>query len=141
MEFAADIVAAASRRHALNVGTTRITADQMRLLGAAMHRQFEVDAIALLRRSHPVTTARHADDALRLFVRHGIERAKASRMNSVTDVQRWLGLMLQLGPYFDTLDDQRLGAIRAVLDNVEVYGPLRLDEAEALAAEIAAIPT
>ena len=56
MEFAADIVAAASRRRALNVGTTRITADQMRLLGAAMHRQFEVDAIALLRRSHPVTT-------------------------------------------------------------------------------------
>jgi hypothetical protein len=69
MEFAADIVAAASRRRALNVGTIRITADQMRLL------------------------------------------------------------------------DQRLGAIRAVLDNVEVYGPLRLDEAEALAAEIAPIPT
>jgi len=113
----------------------------MRLLGAEMRRQFEVDAIALLRRHYPVTTARHADDALRLFVRHGIERAKASRMTSVTDVQRWLCLMLRLGPYFDTSDDRSLGALRAVLDNVEVYGPLRLDEAEALAAEIAPTPT
>ena len=44
-----------------------------------MRRQFEVDAIALLRRDYPVTTSKHADDALQLFVRHGIERARASR--------------------------------------------------------------
>jgi len=124
----------------LKVGTIQITAEQMRVLGAAMRRQFEVDAIALLRRSHPMTTSRHAGDALLLFVRHGIERAKASRMDSVTDVQRWLSLMLQLGPYFDTSDEPRLAAIRAVLDNVEVYGPLRLDEAEALAADITPRP-
>lgn len=134
-------MAAAPHRRALNVGTIQITAEQMRLLGAAMRRQFEVDAIALLRRSQPLTTARHADDAMRLLVQHGIERAKASRMDSVTDVQRWLSLMLQLGPYFDTSDEPRLAAIRAVLENVEVYGPLRLDEAEALAAEIAPRPT
>ena len=120
----------------MNVGKIHISADQMRLLGAAMRRQFEVDAIALLRQAYPVTTARHADDALQLFVRHGIERAKASRMDAVTDVQRWLCLMLRLGPYFDTSDDLHLAGIRAVLDNVEVYGPLRLDEAEALASEI-----
>ena len=49
--------------------------------------------------------------------------------------------MLRLGPYFDSSDDPRLAAIRAVLDNVEVYGPLRLDEAETLAAELAPTPT
>jgi hypothetical protein len=141
MELAADVVAPAPRRRALSVGKIHISADQMRTLGAAMRRQFEVDAIALLRRTYPVATAKHADDALRLFVRHGIERAKASRMDAVTDVQRWLCLMLRLGPYFDTSDDQHLATIRAVLDNAEVYGPLRLDEAEALAAEIAPEPT
>ncbi len=118
------------------MGRLLITADQMRALGAAMHRQFEIDAIALLRRSYPVTTARHTDDTMLLFVRHGIKRAKASRMNAVTDVQRWLSLMLRLGPYFDTSGEPRLAAIRAKLDNVEVYPPLRLDEIEALAAAI-----
>lgn len=112
----------------------------MRVLGQAMRRRFVVDAIALLRKNHPVTTARHADDALSLFVRHGIERAKANRMEAVTDVQRWLALMLRLGPHFDTSTDAHLAAIRAVLDNVEVYPPLRLDEAEALAKVIAPIP-
>jgi hypothetical protein len=122
------------------MATLHISADQMRTLGAAMRRQFEIDAIALLRRNYPVTTATHADDALRLFVRHGIERAKASRMDAVTDVQRWLCLMLRLGPYFDTGEDQHLAGIRTVLDNVEVHPPLRLDEAEALAAEISPEP-
>lgn len=118
-----------------------ITAKQMQSLGLAMRRQFEIDAIALLRESYPETTAKHADDAIRLFVRHGIERAKSSRMEAVIDVQRWLSLMLRLGPYFDTSDDPRMTGIRAALDNVEVYPPLRLDEAEALAAEIAPLPT
>jgi hypothetical protein len=117
-----------------------ITAEQMRILGAGMRRQFEIDSIAMLRRRHPQTCARHADDALLLFVRHGIERAKASRMDAVTDVQRWLRLMLRFGPYFDSAADARLDGIRAVLDNVEVYAPLRLDAAEALAAGIAPEP-
>jgi hypothetical protein len=117
-----------------------ISAEQMRTFGVAMRRQFELDAIALLRKNHPVTTARHAHDALRLFVRHGIERAKVNRMDAVSDVQRWLALMLRMGPYFDTGDDAPLAAIRAVLDNVEVYPPLRLDEAEALADTMAPVP-
>jgi hypothetical protein len=121
------------------LGKIHISAEQMRAFGVAMRRQFEVDAITLLRKSYPVTTAKHADDALLLFVRHGIERAKASRMDAVTDVQRWLCLMLRLGPYFDTSADPHLAAIRAVLDNTEVYPPLRLDEAEALADEIAPV--
>ena len=118
-----------------------ITEAQMKAFGAAMRRQFEIDSIAMLRRSYPQTCAKHADDALLLFVRHGIERAKASGMDAVTDVQRWLRLMLRFGPYFDSATDARLAGIRTVLDNVEVYPPLRLDEAEALASQIAPEPS
>jgi hypothetical protein len=75
-----------------------------------------------------------------VFVRHGIERAKLSRMDSVSEVQRWLRLMLRLGPYFDSDDAPHLAGIRAALVNLEIYGPLRLDEAEALASVIAPEP-
>jgi hypothetical protein len=122
------------------VGHIQITAEQMRILGTAMRRQFELDAIAMLRQSHPETAAKHADEALRLFVRHGIERANANGMDAVSDVQRWLRLMLRLGPYFDSGTEPDLACIRAVIDNVEVYGPLRLDEAETLASAIAPEP-
>lgn len=118
----------------------QITEAQMKVLGAAMRRQFEIDALAMLRRLHPQTTGRHSDDALQLFVRHGVERAKFSRLESVSEVQRWLRPMLRLGPYFDSDDTPHLSGIRAALGNVEVYGPLRLDEAEALASAIAPEP-
>jgi hypothetical protein len=45
-----------------------------------------------------------------------------------------------LGPYFDSDDAPHLAAVRAALDNIEVYGPLRLEEAEALASTIAPEP-
>jgi hypothetical protein len=34
---------------------------------------------------------------LQLFMQHGIERAKLSRLKSVSEIQRWLRLMLRLG--------------------------------------------
>jgi hypothetical protein len=122
------------------MATARITAAQMKSLGDVMRRQFEVDALAMLRRMHPQTTVRHTDETMQLFVRHGIDRARLSRLETVSDVQRWLRLMLRLGPYFDTDDAPHLAGIRAVLGNVEVYGPLRLDEAEALAQAVAPEP-
>jgi hypothetical protein len=120
--------------------TARITAAQMKSLGDAMRRQFEIDALAMLRRMHPLTTVRHRDETMQLFVRHGIDRARLSRLETVSDVQRWLRLMLRLGPYFDTDDAPHLAGIRAALGNVEVYGPLRLDEAEALAQAVTPEP-
>jgi hypothetical protein len=69
-------VAPASHRRALSVSKLKITTEQMRLLGASMRRQFEIDAIAMLRQSSPETTAKPANDALRLLVRRGIERAR-----------------------------------------------------------------
>jgi hypothetical protein len=124
----------------LSVAIAHITAAQMKALGAAMRRQFEIDALAMLRCMHPQTTGKHSDHTLQSFVRHGIERAKLSRLESVSEVQRWLRLMLRLGPHFDSDDAPRLAGIRAGLANFEVYGPLRLDEAEALASAIAPEP-
>ena len=133
-------MAPAPDRGALSVGVARITREQMAALGAAMRRQFEVDALAMLRRDHPQATARHPDDVMQLFVRHGIERARLGGIDTVSDVQRWLRLMLRLGPYFDSDDAPHLGGVRAALANVEIWGPLRLDEAEALAEHIAPAP-
>jgi hypothetical protein len=76
VERLAGIVAPASHRRALSVSKLKITTEQMRLLGASMRRQFEIDAIAMLRQSSPETTAKPANDALRLLVRRGIERAR-----------------------------------------------------------------
>jgi hypothetical protein len=44
--------------------------------------------------------------------------------------------MMRLGAYFDV--DERWPQVRtALLGNLELYGPLRLDAAEALAARLA----
>lgn len=115
-----------------------ITADQMKTLGEAMRRRFEIDSIAMLRRTYPESTARHDDALMQHFVRHGIERAKVARLEAVTDIERWLRLMMRLGPHFDS--DLKLGDIRAVLGKIEIYGPLRLDEVETLAERVAPEP-
>jgi hypothetical protein len=115
-----------------------ITADQMKTLGEAMRRRFEIDSIAMLRRTYPESTARHDDALMHHFVRYGIERAEVARLDAVTDIERWLRLMMRLGPYFDT--DPKLGSIRVVLGKIEIYGPLRLDEVEALAERFAPEP-
>lgn len=117
-----------------------ISADQMKRLGDAMHHSFELGAVTRLRRLFPETTARHSDDTMLLFVRHGIARARQHELVTVTDVQRWLDLMMHLGPYFDTAGQPEFAPVRAALDNFEIYGPLRLDEAEAAAARVAPAP-
>lgn len=117
-----------------------ITAEQMKALGAGMRRPFEIDTLAMLRRAYPQATARHADHVMQPFVRHGIERARLGRMHTVAEVQRWLRLMLCLGPCFDTDESAHLAGGRAALANVEIHGPLRRDKAEALAAEAAPEP-
>jgi len=115
-------------------------ARQMAALGQAMRRGFVHDAIARLRRRFPEATSRHSDETMRLFVEHGIERARQHALEAVSDVERWLALMMRLGPYFDSGDQPEFAAVRNALRNLEVYGPIRLDEAEAAAAELAPPP-
>ena len=109
---------------------------QMQALADDMRRRFESNAMAMLREAFPESTARHPDDTLRLFVRHGIERARLAGIETVSEVERWLRLMMRLGPYFDV--DETLSEVRAaLLGDLELYGPFRLDAAEALAERIA----
>jgi hypothetical protein len=117
----------------------QIEARQMKALGASMRDRFERDALAMLRRTYPAATADRDDALLLRFVRHGIERARLAELQAVTDIERWLCLMMRLGPNFDS--DPELVPIHAALSNVEVYGPLRLDAVEALAERVAPEPT
>jgi hypothetical protein len=112
----------------------RITARQMQLFANVMRGSFEDSAIRLLRAEYPKTTGAHPDDKLRHFVRVGIERAARHGVAAVTDVERWLRLMMRLGPTFD--EDARLGQVRAILARREVDAQFRLDEIEVLAATI-----
>jgi hypothetical protein len=91
----------------------------------------------LLRTEFPKTTAGHADEKMRHFVNFGIEHAARHGVVAVTDVQRWLRLMMSLGPSFD--EDQRLQEIRAVLARTDVSAQFRLDEIELLAARFGTI--
>lgn len=111
---------------------------QMRRLGDGMRRKFEQDSVALLRREFPKTTAPHSDELLLRFVALGIDRAGQNGLVAVTDVERWLRLMVRLGPDFDS--DERYKSLQSILVRSGVYGPLRLEEAEALAATLAEHP-
>jgi hypothetical protein len=75
-----------------------ITAKQMQLFANVMRGNFEDSAIRLLRAEYPKTTGAHSDDKLRHFVKVGIERPGRHGVAAVADVERWLRLMMQLGP-------------------------------------------
>jgi hypothetical protein len=112
----------------------KVRAAQIRALGADARQRFETSAVALLREEFPQTTAGRPDDVLRQFVRIGIERAKARGVAGVTDVERWLRLMVRLGPKFD--EDSRYAALRAILDEREASAEQRMDSLEAAAANL-----
>ncbi len=117
-----------------------ITDGQMRQLGQGMRRSFETDALAMLRQRFPESTASHPDGTLRLFVRHGIERARVHGLVTVAEVQRWLALMMRLGAYFDAGEQRELAPVREALAHLEVYGALRLDAAELAADAVTPAP-
>src|SRR6516164_299562 len=108
-----------------------IRAQQMEVLGAYMAAAFEKDCVALLRRDYPEITRDAPDDELRAFVRDGIERAAQYGIDTVSNVQRWLDLMMRLGAHFD--EDPRCAAVQAALAKDALPAEARLDEAMALA--------
>lgn len=116
-----------------------VTPDQMQTLTEAARRRGEARWIARLREAFPRSTARHPDETLRLFVRHGLERARLAGIEAPAEVERWLRLMMRLGAYFDT--DARLAEVAAALaGDLTLPAAGRLDAAEALAARVAAEP-
>jgi hypothetical protein len=108
----------------------------MQVLGAAARQRFEDESVALLRAEFPSTTAAHSDQVLRQFVSLGIERARAYQVVAVTDVERWLRLMVRLGPKFDE-DPQHLG-VRDILVKREMDAKLRMDEIDVLTVGLGA---
>lgn len=112
----------------------KIKAAQMRSLGAHARQRFEESAVALLRAEFPQTTAGRPDDLLRQFVRAGIERARVHGIAAVTDVERWLRLMVRLGPKFD--EDPRFPSLRAILDEHDASAEQRMDALEQAAAPL-----
>jgi hypothetical protein len=112
----------------------KIKATQMRALGSEARRRFEASAIALLREEFPQNNGDRPDDELRQFVCEGIQRAKVYGISAVTDVERWLRLMVRLGPEFD--EDARYPALRAILDEREASAEQRMDAVEAAAAHL-----
>jgi len=112
----------------------KIKATQMRALGSNARRRFEASAIALLRQEFPQSTNGRPDDVLRQFVSIGVERAKAHGISAVTDVERWLRLMVRLGPKFD--EDARYPALRTILDERDASAEQRMDAVEAVAGHL-----
>jgi hypothetical protein len=116
-----------------------VTSVQMQIMTEAVRQREEARWVARLREVFPGATARHPDETLRLFVRHGVERARLARLEAPADVERWLRLMMRLGAYFDT--DARLAEVAAaLLGDLEQPAAGRLDAAEALAARLAPEP-
>lgn len=106
----------------------------MRALGATARLRFEEASIALLRKEFPSTTAAYSDEVLRRFVKLGIDRARAYRVLAVSDVERWLRLMVRLGPKFD--EDPRFARVQAILSEPDADAQQRMDAIEGLAAQL-----
>lgn len=106
----------------------------MHVLGAAALQRFEDESVALLRAEFPGTTAAHSDQILRQFVRLGIERAHAYQVVVVTDVERWLRLMVRLGPKFD--EDPQYLRVLDILVKRDMDAKLRMDEIDVLTVSL-----
>ena len=114
----------------------KIKGAQMRALGSGARQRFEEAAVALLREEFPQTTSGRPDDVLRQFVQIGIERARVHGIAAVTDVERWLRVMVRLGPKFD--EDPRYPGLRALLAQPDASAEQRMDAVEAAAAALGA---
>jgi hypothetical protein len=112
----------------------KIKATQMRALGSGARQRFEESAVALMRKEFPQTTAGRPDDVLRQFAGVGIERARVHGIVTVSDVERWLRLMVRLGPRFD--QDPRYPQLRAILDQTDASAEQRMDALELAAAPL-----
>jgi hypothetical protein len=106
----------------------------MEMFSAYVRTSFENDSVARLRDDHSGTTAALTDVQLRELVCVGIDRAARHGVRTVSGVRRWLNLMMHLGAEFD--EDPCLGAVQAALANDALSVDMRLDEAEAVAAEL-----
>jgi hypothetical protein len=113
----------------------RITEQQLQAFAPQMRRLFEERCVAMLRAAYPAVTQPHPHEKLLELVRVAATRAAGYGIEADADVERWLHLMMRLGPRFD--EDPRHPELRATLDDRGVVAQVRLDTVERLAGAAA----
>jgi hypothetical protein len=84
-----------------------IRKDQMRALNSYMRQGFEDRMVSHLGARFPqqikaMTTPETGDQNLRALIRRGVEGAAGYKIDAESDVARFIGLMVTLGPRFDS---------------------------------------
>jgi hypothetical protein len=108
----------------------QISEEQMQAFAPQMQRQFEETCAVVLRSTYPEITAPHPHEKLLELIRFGTERAARHGIVANEDVERWLHLMMRLGPRFD--DDPRHTELAAILSDANADAKARLYRVEIL---------
>jgi hypothetical protein len=106
----------------------KLTEKQLEAFAPQLRRQFEEQCVALLRERYAEIASAYPHDKLLEFVRFGIERAQRHGIVAYPEVERWLHLMMRLGPRFD--EDGRYAEVATVLGNPDLTDQARLDAVE-----------
>lgn len=114
----------------LSIGDT-----QAQIFAKQMQAQFESVCVAMLRDTYPEVTAKHRDEKLLELVRYAIERAQGRGLLVEADWERWLHLMMRLGPRFD--EDPHQVQVNTILTDRSIDPSLQLDAIENLLATAA----
>ena len=109
-----------------------INDQQAQIFATQMQAQFESVCVAMLRDSYPEVTAKHRDEKLLELVRYARERAQGRGLVTEADWERWLHLMMRLGPRFD--EDPRQVQVNSILTDGSIDPRLKLDAIENLLA-------
>jgi hypothetical protein len=76
--------------------------EQMKVLGDAMQRQFELRTLERLHRNFPKQLENRMDEELLTMIRRGISQAAGYGIVSQIDVTRYIEYMILYGPDFDS---------------------------------------
>lgn len=78
-----------------------IREEQMKVFDDYAYQEFVDEMVVHLQTDYPKQTAEMSEPELRKMVEDGVERAEKYDITTVSDVERFLGYMLILGPDFD----------------------------------------
>lgn len=105
-----------------------IRKEQMQVFEDSTFRQFVDDTVIHLQTHYPKQTEEMSEPDLRKMVEVGTERAETYGIVTVTDVQRFLGCMLEIGQNFDV--EPQTDWAGEILRREDASGTLKMDEIE-----------
>jgi DNA-binding NarL/FixJ family response regulator len=106
----------------------KLTQQQLDAFAPQLTRQFEEQCVVLLRDRYGKISAAYPDEKLLEFVRFGMERAKRHGIVAFSEIERWLHLMVRLGPRFD--DDERYAEASAFVADGDISEQAHMDRLE-----------